>query len=255
MKRKVIAAQLYTIRDFCKTASDFAQSMKKIRKAGFEAVQVSGLGPIEPLEIKRILDGEGLYCCATHESGKMIVEEPEKVVEKLKILDCRYTAYPYPHCNLKTKQDYIELAKALDKAGKILAENDMVLTYHNHAIEFEKFDGKTALDIIYDETNPKYLQGELDTFWVQYGGCCPVEWCKKLRGRLPLLHLKEFGIIENKITMLEVGNGNLNWKAIIKEAKKSGCEWFIIEQDTCRIDPFESLKMSLDYLREEINVL
>jgi len=52
--------------------------------------------------------------------------------------------------------------------------------------------------------------------------------------------------------MLEVGNGNLNWKEIVSAAKASGTEWFIIEQDVCIIDPFDSLKISLNYLTKEV---
>ncbi|HOK04351.1 MAG TPA: sugar phosphate isomerase/epimerase [Victivallales bacterium] len=252
MKRKKIAAQLYTVREFCKTPEDIAKTAKKLKEIGFEAVQASGLGPIEPQELKKIFDGEGLICCATHESGKMIVEETGKVIEKLQILDCKYTAYPYPHIPLKSYEDALTLAKALDKAGNMMKKAGIILSYHNHAIEFEKFKGKTILDVIYDESNPENLQGEIDTYWVQYGGGDPVEWCKKLDGRLPLLHLKEYGIVDNKVTMLEIGNGNLNWEKIVKAAKKSGTEWFIIEEDTCRIDPFESLKISLEYLINEV---
>ncbi len=252
MRRKQIAAQLYTLRDFLKTPEDIATSLKKVKKMGFDAVQVSGLGPIDTAELRKILDGEGLTCCATHESGQMIFDEPEKVVEKLNLLGCKYTAYPWPHTSPKTEDDYKQLAAALNKSGKVLRDAGQVLTYHNHGIEFVKFGKKTGLEIIYDESSPEYLQGEIDTYWVQFGGGDPVEWCKKLENRLPLLHLKEYGIVDNKPTMLEVGSGNLDWKRIVKAAKKSGTEWFIIEQDVCRIDPFDSLKMSLEYLIKEI---
>ncbi len=252
MKKKIIAAQLFTLRDFLKTPDDIAKSLKKVKAIGFDAVQTSGIGPIDTAELKKILDGEGLVCCATHENGKMILEEPQKVVEKLNILGCKYTAYPWPHTSPKSEEEFKQLAAGLDKAGKVLKDAGQVLTYHNHAIEFQKFNGRLALDIIYAETNPENLQGEIDTYWVQAGGGDPVEWCKKLENRLPLLHLKEYGIIDNQPKMLEIGNGNLDWKRIVKAAKKSGTEWFIIEQDVCRIDPFESLKISLEYLVKEI---
>ncbi len=252
MKKNRIAAQLYTLRDFLKTPEEIAKSLRKVKKIGYDAVQISGLGPIDTVELKKIIDGEGLVCCATHESGKTICEEPQKAIETLGILGCKYTAYPYPHLPVKTKEDFKQLACLLNRAGKAFAAAGMVLTYHNHAIEFERFGKKNGLEIIYGKTNPDYLQGELDTYWVQYGGGDPVEWCKRLKNRLPLIHLKEMGIVENQINILEVGSGNLNWKKIIKAAKKSGCEWFIVEQDTCRFDPFDSLKMSLDYLVAEI---
>ena len=38
-----IAAQLYTVRDFTKTAKDFAQTCKRIRKMGYEGVQLSAV--------------------------------------------------------------------------------------------------------------------------------------------------------------------------------------------------------------------
>jgi sugar phosphate isomerase/epimerase len=252
MKANLIAAQLYTLRDFLKTPADVASTLKKVKGIGFEAVQASGIGPIDPAELSKIIEGEGLVCCATHEGGKEILETPEKVVEKLDILKCKYTAYPWPHTNPKSEEDYKALAKALDKSGEVLAKGGKVLCYHNHAIEFAKFNGRLGLEILYSETNPKFLQGEIDTFWVQHGGNNPVDWVKKLKGRLPLLHLKEFGIIDNQIKMLEIGNGNLDWKAIVKAAKASGTEWFIIEQDVCRIDPFESLKISFEYLVNEV---
>ncbi len=252
MKRKQIAVQLYTLRDFLKTPKEIAKTLKKVKKIGFEAVEVGGLGPIDTAELKEILDGEGLACCATHESGSMIFDEPGKVAEKLDILGCKYVSYPWPHTSPKTKEDYKQLADMLNKSGKTLAKSGKTLAYHNHAIEFERFGKKNGLEIIYSETDQKYLQGELDTFWVQHGGGNPVEWCERLDGRLPLLHLKEFGIIDNQITMLEIGSGNLDWKKIVKAARKSGTRWFIIEQDTCRICPFDSLEISLKYLMEKV---
>ena len=252
MKKSKIAAQLYTVRDFLKTPSEIAASLKKVKAAGYDAVQVSGLGPVDTKELKKMLDGEGLICCATHEPGLDIIENTEKVIEKLKILDCEYTAYPYPHVKLDSKDACIALAESLNEAGQKMAEADLVLCYHNHAIEFQRYGRKTALEIIYDETDAEFLQAELDTYWVQYGGASPEEWCKDLEGRLPLIHLKEYGIVNNEIKMLEIGNGSLNWKKIVKAAKKAGTEWFIVEQDVCRIDPFESLKISLEYLVNEV---
>ena len=147
----------------------------------------------------------------------------------------------------------MDLADRFNKAGEVYYKNGIILTYHNHNCEFKKINGELVLDLIYNNTNPKYLQGEIDTYWVQSGGCDPIEWCKKLSGRLPLLHLKDYKInAESQIVFGEIGYGNLNWKSIVSEAEKSGCEWFIVEQDVCPGDPFDSLKMSYDYLLENI---
>lgn len=250
MKRHQIAAQLYSIRDFIQTPQDIATSMQKIRAIGYEAVQVSGMGTIEESELMRILDGEGLTCCATHEATKLIVEEPQRVVERLQKLNCKYTAVPSPgQFELKTREQVIEYSKRMDDAGKVLYEAGQVLTYHNHHMEFRRLEGELILDTIYAQTDAHYLQGEIDTYWVQYGGGDVVAWCEKLKGRLPLIHLKDYRITDdNKPDFAEVGQGNLNWKEIIPAAEQSGCEWFIVEQDTTPGDPFDSLKISFDYL-------
>ena len=77
------------------------------------------------------------------------------------------------------------------------------------------------------------------------GGDC-VEWCRRLAGRIPFIHLKDYMMtLEKKPIWCEIGRGTLPFARIIAEAEKSGCEWFIVEQDTCPGDPFESLRLRL----------
>lgn len=254
MKLSQVAAQCYTIREFCKNADEFAQSMRKLKAIGYAAVQISGVGPIPEEEIQRIVTGEGLIICATHENGKLIVDEPQKIIDRLGKLGTRYTAYPYPHVPLDTPEHVQALAKALDRAGAALRQAGQVLTYHNHAMEFKRLGSQTILDIIYAETDARNLQGEIDTYWVQSGGGDPVAWCHKLKNRLPLLHLKDYGVgTDNKAGLIcEIGNGNLDWKRIVATAEQSGTQWFIVEQDTCPGDPFVSLQQSFAYIKANL---
>ncbi len=250
MKATQIAAQLYTCRDLLKTPPEIAATLKRVRAAGYTAVQVCGLGPISNPELIRILDGEGLVCCATHEDGDAIRHDTEKVIDHLRELDCSLTAYPYPAgVDMTDPTSLGSLIADLEAAGKMMAAAGITLTYHNHGIEFVKTNGVTALDRIYDETDPAHLQGEPDTYWIHYGGGENVAWCKKLHGRLPLIHLKDYGFTaENEPTYCEIGVGTLDFAAIIPAAEAAGCKWFIVEQDTTPGDPVDSLKQSYDYL-------
>jgi len=254
MKQNQLAAQLYTIREFIKTPSEIAASLAKIKGIGYDAVQVSGMGPIPEEELARILEGEGLSCCATHEPGDMILNHPEAVAERLARLDCRFTAYPFPSgITFHSPKEVSSLARRLERAGSILNESGVTLTYHNHHIEFRRLGGKTILERLYEETDPLFLKAEIDTYWVQYGGQDPAAWCRKLEGRLPLLHLKDYAInTSNEIEFAEVGGGNLDWPEIITAAEKAGCLWFIVEQDVCPGDPFDSLSKSLQYIKENL---
>ncbi|MDX2108875.1 MAG: sugar phosphate isomerase/epimerase [Verrucomicrobiota bacterium] len=254
MKLSSVAVQLYTLRDHCKTPVAIAETLRKVAAIGYQAVQASGLGPIEESELVRLCKENKLTLCATHESGPLILAEPAKVVERLKKLGCKHTAYPYPAgIDFGSEASVAELISKLDAAGKVFAEAGLTLSYHNHNHEFRKLNGRVILERIYAETNPRYLQGEIDTYWVQYGGGNPAAWCRSLKNRLPLLHMKDYRTNNNAAPeYAEIGQGTLDWKEIISAAEASGCEWFIVEQDTTPGDPFDSLKMSFDYIRDHL---
>lgn len=250
MKIEQIAAQLYTCRDLTKTPKDIASTLHRLRQIGYRAVQVSAMGPIPEDELNTILDGEGLVCCSTHEPSDQILNEPAKVIERLKKLRCQITAYPFPAgVDLADKSGVEAWIAKLDASGSAMAAEGITLCYHNHNHEFQKLEGKTILDRIYAGTNPQHLQSELDTYWVQYGGGENVAWCEKLQGRLLVIHLKDYATnAESKPEYCEIGRGNLDFAKIIPAAEKSGCQWFIVEQDVCPGDPLDSLAQSFDYL-------
>ncbi|MFW6212352.1 MAG: sugar phosphate isomerase/epimerase family protein, partial [Spirochaetota bacterium] len=189
MKKSQIAAQLYTLRDHLTTTDQIAKSLRQVKRIGYEAVQVSGTGPIEAEELRSIIDGEGLVCCATHENASTILETPEAVVEKLRDLGCAHTAYPYPAgVDFGDAKSVKKLIKQLNNAGKVLNEAGMHLSYHNHDIEFRHLKNTLILDYLYANTDPDHLKGELDTHWVQAGGGSVTSWCRRLAGRMPLIH-------------------------------------------------------------------
>lgn len=79
MTKSKIGAQLYTLRDYTKTPADIAQILKKVRKIGYEVVQISAIGPIDIKELRKILDGEGLYPCSTHTGYERLLKEIENM--------------------------------------------------------------------------------------------------------------------------------------------------------------------------------
>jgi sugar phosphate isomerase/epimerase len=245
---------LYTVRDHTKTFSDFLATLRKLRGIGYESVQLSAIGPFPEADIVKALKDEGIAACATHEPGAMILDDPQRVADRLEALGCRYTAFPHPgDAPLETLADVQNLARRLNASGKVLFEAGKILCYHNHNTEFRRFDGRLMLEVLYEETDSRYLQGEPDTYWVQYGGGDPVAWCRRLEGRLPLLHLKDYITLTNNTPDFgAIGSGNLNWPAIIGAAEEAGCEWYIVEQDTCPGDPFDALAESFAYIRDHL---
>ena len=251
MAKNKLAAQLYTVRQFMKTPADIAVTMKKIKKIGYNAVQLSGLGPIDPAELKKITDGEDLEICATHVSYERIMNETQKVIDEHKLWNCRYLGLgALPERYRESKEGYVTFVKEISPFVKKIADSGLIFVYHNHNFEFIKFDGQTALDIILKESDPKSFNFEPDTYWIQSGGSEPAAYIRKLGKRAPVIHFKDMAIDlkERKQIMAEVGEGNLNWPGIIESCREVGAEWYIVEQDVCRRDPFESLAISLKNL-------
>lgn len=248
MTNKKVGLQLYTLREHLKTPEEIKNTLKKVREIGYEVVQVSGLGKIEVKELKDILEGEKLYPCSTHTGYERIVKETDKVIEEHKILGADNIVCPGIPGEMHNLEGYKKVAKELTKAGEILHKNNLSLSYHNHAREFEKYRGKLGLEILFEESHPDCLKAEIDTYWVQYGGADPAYWIRKMKGRIILVHLKDMGIKENKQIFAEIGEGNLNWKEIIDACKFSGVSWYLVEQDTCYRDHFESVRISLQNL-------
>jgi sugar phosphate isomerase/epimerase len=254
MKINQVAVQLYTLRDHLKTPADIAASLKKVRAIGYQAVQISGMGAIPEADLVQLCRDNDLIICATHEGSDTILNEPQKVVERLRKLGTKITAYPYPGgVDFSTLDRVKDFCRRLNAAGKVLHDAGQILCYHNHHIEFQRVAGKPVFEIIFAETDPRYLQGEPDTYWVQHGGGDPVEWCDRLKGRLPIIHLKDYTVLpDNTVTFTEIGNGNLNFPRIIAAAEAAGCQWYCVEQDTCPGDPFESVQRSFRFIRDNL---
>lgn len=251
MKTEQIAAILYTLRDFVKTPDDLKKTLEKVAGIGYRAVQVSGV-PVDvmpPEEIARTCSDLGLTICATHEQPSWIFQEPQRVVDRLQALGTSLTAYPFPAGeDLETPAGVDAFTGRLKDATETLAGHGITLCYHNHNQEFAKVAGRTIMDRIYGDTP---IQGEPDVYWIQAGGASPLEWVRKLSGRIPLLHLKDMSIAPpREQRYAEIGQGNINFPPILKAAEEGGCQWYIVEQDLCYDrDPFDSIALSFQYLK------
>ena len=246
-----IGAQLYTIRDFTTNVADFATSMKKIAGIGYKTVQISGIGGGIPIkDVADICASNSLEIVVTHTNPIKVRDEIETVIEDHRTMGAKYVgigAMPGEYeRNIegvkKFIADYTPVADALEKAG-------MMFMYHNHDFEFEKYGSKLMLDHLKDDF-PR-LGFILDTYWVQAGGGDPAAWITKYSGRIPVIHFKDMSWSKGSKRMAEVMEGNLNWPQIFAACPGAGVDYAMVEQDDCNgKDPFESLKISFDNLKE-----
>ena len=255
MTTPTLAAQLYTIRDHTQTQDDFANSMSKIREIGYTAVQVSAIGPIPHEEVLNITNDNGLTICNTHISYDRLLNDLDDVIEQHKLWNTQHVAIGSMPPEFRTDADgFRRFAEIANGIGEKLAQADLTFSYHNHSFEFVQYDGQTGLDILYNESDPRYVQAEIDTYWIQHGGADPIVWIDRMTDRMPVVHLKDMVMMPDadgkpQQTMAEVGEGNMNWEGILKACARANVEWYAIEQDICQRDPFESLAISYTNLK------
>ncbi len=250
-----IAMILYTVREPAK--EDLPGTLKRVREAGFEYVQWSGMPKLPAEEARKALDDAGLTAVAAHVSIEPFEEEFDETVAFWKTVGSLDVAPGGMMRDCKeTLEDWLRGAERLDAVGAKLRDAGMRLSYHNHAGEFETYPGdeRCKLDILYEETSPEHLFAELDTAWVHHGGADPAAYIRKYAGRCPVIHVKDTHgkDAEGNVRFAELGRGLLDWDAIFSAARESGVEWCIYEQDKCDGDVFDSVRASFDFLAENL---
>ncbi|MEM7117816.1 MAG: sugar phosphate isomerase/epimerase [Chloroflexota bacterium] len=247
-----LAAQLYTVREFTQTAAELGRTLEQVREIGYTAVQVSAIGAgIAHKEVKRLADVNGLTICNTHVGFEALRGDLTAVIDQHRLWDCRHVAIgsmPRSYRDIG-EMGYRRFAADVNRIGEQLHAADLTFSYHNHSFEFVRFGNQTGLDLIYADTEPRFVQAEIDTYWVQHGGGDPAAWIARMKGRMPVVHLKDMVILAGTQAMAEVGEGNLNWPAILAACEEAGVEWYAVEQDICQRNPFESLAISYRNLR------
>lgn len=251
MTKPILGAQLYTVREYTKTLPEIERTLQRIKAVGYTAVQLSALGPVDPRELAKRLDDSGLTVAATHVSWERCLKDPDRLIEEHQMWRCRHMAIgglPDSYYNAEGVRRFIDEVTPL---AEKLARLGMDFSYHNHNHELARCNGEVWLEKLYREAPPEVLKAELDTYWIQAGGGDPAAWVRRCTGREPLLHLKDMAITpQREIRMAEIGEGNLNWPAILAEAEKGGVEYLLVEQDHCYgRDPFDSLALSYRNLR------
>lgn len=256
MSKPVLGAQLYTCRNFCKTIEGVAETLQKVAKIGYKTVQISGFGPVNPKDVAKLLGDTGLECSCTHMGWKRFQMELDAVIEEHKLWKCKHLAVgSMPEEYVKTGMEGIKrFVDELTPIAKKLAKEGMDFSFHNHNMELAKMAGmsKPWLAALYETAPKDVLKAEIDTYWITAGGGDPAAWIKMNAGREPLVHFKDMKITpEREIRMAEIGEGNLNWPAIIQACKDGGVEYALVEQDNCyERDPFDSLKISFENLKK-----
>ena len=265
-----IALQLYSIRD--EVEKDMDKALGEVKAMGYDYVEFAGFYGKSAEEVKALLDKHGLEGVSVHQPAHVFEEEGQKAVDYLKEIGLKFAAIPYyPLAELQDNFD--QVVASFTKVGELLKENGIQLLYHNHDFEFHKIGDEYILDKLFASVPSGLLNPQIDTCWVRYAGLDPVEYVRKYKGRVDVLHLKDYICTnpngepvyeligqeatpkaasreESGFAFRSLGDGVQDMPALVAVAKEVGAGILVVEQDeSLDRPPMESAKRSLDCLK------
>jgi sugar phosphate isomerase/epimerase len=246
----------YTFRDQWKNG--VPETLDIIQKMGFKTYEGGAPKGVDPVEFKKMLADRGISIPSTGTGFEELESDPQGVADRAKVLGASYVMCAWiPHARGQfSKADADRAIKVFNAGGKVLKENGITFKYHVHGYEFQPYGSGTLFDYLVENTDPDYVSLQMDVMWTHFGGGDPVGLLKKYGKRWVSLHLKDFRKgapkdmtggtgPENDVPL---GEGELDFPRILREANKIGIQHFFVEDESEK--ELETLPKSIAYLKK-----
>jgi len=228
-----------------------------IQKMGFKEFEGGAPKGVSPEEFKKMLNDRGISIPSTGTGFEQLESDPQAVADRAKALGASYVMCAWiPHDRgAFSKENADRAIKAFNEGGKVLKENGIIFKYHVHGYEFQPYEEGTLFDYLVENTDPEYVSLQMDVMWTHFGGGDPAGLLEKYGDRWVSLHMKDFrkgapkdmtGLTgpENDVPL---GQGALDFPAILKAANKIGIKHMFIEDEGDH--EIEALPKSIAYLK------
>jgi sugar phosphate isomerase/epimerase len=235
-----VALQLYSLR--AQLGKDVPHALDEVKSWGITNVELAGTYNLTPEQFKAQLDVRGLNAFSGHFAYDRLQNDIEGVAKDAQTLGLKYVGCAWiPHSEPFTEKNCRDAIAVFNNAGEALAKHGIKFFYHTHGYEFQPFQDGTLFDVLMTGTNPKFLNFEMDVFWIAHSGQDPVQLMEKYPARWQLMHLKGMrdstptGLLTGHSAVtndVAVGTGKINYVPIINEAKKLGVKTYIIEDES-----------------------
>ena len=236
---KDFSLQLYSLRE----VPTLRQRMEIAAQAGYTGVEFAGYDGIAGPEMRRLLASLGLRGTGSHIAYDALRDDLDGCVRYC--LEAGITSAACPGCEMNDRDQALAQAEFLEACAERFGAEGIPFAYHNHAHEFaDAGNGETLFDVLLHNTSK--LGAELDVFWAAYAGVDPLAFIQTYAGRVPLLHVKEFGA-EN--ANVELGRGCLDFAALARAGLAQGTRELIVEQEQYTMPPEESIRVDAAYMQ------
>ncbi len=226
-----IAVQLYSLRD----VGDLDAQLALARACGFEWVESVAAHDLPADDFAVRLARHGLRAASMHASLALLESQPETIVQACQATGCRLVVMPWLPMGERvcSAAAWSALGARLAAISGGLRAEGLQLAYHNHDFEFLSYEGRTALEWIFDATEPGQLGWEADLGWVVRAGADPWHWLERYGNRLAAVHAKDIappGTAIDDDGWATLGEGLVPWARLLPHLA-SRVELVIFEHD------------------------
>lgn len=230
MRRDQIGVQMYTLREMA--AADLDAALGAVARMGYSGVEFAGFQGHSAAEVRGMLDRHNLKAFSAHIPAEQFATDIERVVSDLQTIGAPWGIVPWVSPDNRDEASMRELGEQMNAWASRLKDAGIRFAYHNHDFEFTitTDGGDTLFQMLLDMTDPSLVFFELDAFWASVGGYEPDQVIRNNADRIRLVHLKDASRDDPRQDV-PVGEGVLDWGAILSAARQAGVEYYITEQD------------------------
>jgi sugar phosphate isomerase/epimerase len=253
--RAQVGINIYSLR--YKAEKDLPGTLALIRELGFLEVEAGELYGRSAAEFRGLLKAAGLHATSFGAGYDALGKDLDSVAAQAQTLGaqhvvCSTIPHSLKHVALKDCQP---AADNLNRWGERLAAKGLHLCYHTHGTEFDPSPDGTMFDTLAKLSNPKFVNFEMDIFWIVYGYQDPVKLLRRYPGRFPLMHIKDIrkgtvlggspaDVLEEESVPL--GTGLVDVQAALLAAQTYGVQHYYLEEEAVDAEP--QIRQSLRYL-------
>ena len=252
---------LYTLRDAM--GEDPKGTLETVYDDGYAYIEAAGYADgkfynMTPQDFKSFLESIDIKPVSTHQ-GSVTLENADQMIADVKAAGFEYFVVPVPPMGMFTFDAEArtmgldgtakELTDILTTLGKKCKEQGLKLLYHNHDFEYkENAEGIVPIEYMLENTDPEFVNFQMDLYWVTKAGADPVAYFEKYPGRFKLWHVKD---MDDQGRFAPVGEGTIDFAKILANKDKSGMQYYFVEQDqTFNHEPLEAIQISHKGLEE-----
>ena len=240
-----IGLQLYTVRNEMQVSVE--RTLFEVGRIGYKEVEFAGYFGRPPRAIRQLLDRNGLKSPAGHTNLDVLRSSWYRTLNDASEIGQKWLVVPsLAESDRNSIEALKRTAELLNRSGQDAKSYKVRVAYHNHDYEFQEVEGKRIIDVLLEETDPEYVDFEIDLYWITKAGGDPFDYFTRYPKRFPLVHVKDSaGAPAHQMT--EVGRGTIDFAKLFAVREQAGMKHFFVEHDN-PAEPLSSVRTSYRYL-------